>query len=115
MKKALADLSNSVIVIPYTIFRNLGLNDLHPTRMTLQLADRSIRHHRKIIEDVLVKVDKFLFPVDSVILDVDEDVETPLMLGRPLLATSPALIDVSNGKWYLGFVMKILFLNCWML
>ena len=69
--------------------------------MILQLANRSIRHPREIIEDVLVKVDKFFFPVEFVILHVDEDVKVPLMLGRPLLATSQALIDVSNGKMVL--------------
>ena len=56
--------------MPYSIFRNLGLRDLQPTRMTLQLADRSIWHPRGIIEDVLVKVDKFIFPIDFFILDL---------------------------------------------
>ncbi|XP_039135556.1 uncharacterized protein LOC120272975 [Dioscorea cayenensis subsp. rotundata] len=74
------------------------LSDLKPTRMTLQLADRSIRHPTRIIEDVLVKVDKFIFLVDFVILDLDEDVEVPLILGRSFLATSQALIDVGNGR-----------------
>ncbi|XP_039146863.1 uncharacterized protein LOC120284127 [Dioscorea cayenensis subsp. rotundata] len=78
--------------------KRLGLSDLKPTRMTLQLADHSITHPRGIIDDVLVKVDKFIFPVDIVILDVDENVEVPLILGRSLLATSQALIDVSNGR-----------------
>ncbi|XP_039118938.1 uncharacterized protein LOC120255110 [Dioscorea cayenensis subsp. rotundata] len=81
-----------------SMFRKVGLNDLKSTRMTLQLADYSIRHPRGIIEDVLIKVDKFVFPVGFVILDVDEDVEVPLIFGRPFLATSKALIDVSNGR-----------------
>ena len=66
--------------------------------MTLQLAYRSISHPRGIIEDELVMDDKFIFHMDFVGLDVDEDVEVPLILGRPFLATSLALIDICNGK-----------------
>lgn len=66
--------------------------------MTLQLADRSNRHLRGIIGNVVVKVDKFIFPLDFFILDVDEDLEVPLILGRPFFATLQALIDVINGK-----------------
>ena len=66
--------------------------------MTLQLADRSIKYPYGVIEDVLVKVDKFYFPVDFTILDIDEDKEIPLILGRPFLATGGALIDVKGGK-----------------
>ncbi|XP_039138759.1 uncharacterized protein LOC120276092 [Dioscorea cayenensis subsp. rotundata] len=66
--------------------------------MTLQLADSSIRHLRGIIEDILVKVDKFIFPVDLMILDLDEDIEVKLILGSSFLAISKALIDVSNGR-----------------
>ncbi|XP_039118636.1 uncharacterized protein LOC120254630 [Dioscorea cayenensis subsp. rotundata] len=66
--------------------------------MTLQLADKSIGHNRSIIEDVLLKVYKFIFPVDFMILDVDKDVNVPLILGQPFLDISQALIDVSNGR-----------------
>ena len=61
-------------------------------------ADRSIKYPYGVIEDVLVKVDKFYFPVDFTILDIDEDKEIPLILGRPFLATGGALIDVKGGK-----------------
>ncbi|XP_039119937.1 uncharacterized protein LOC120256292 [Dioscorea cayenensis subsp. rotundata] len=64
--------------------------------MTLQLADRSVRPPKGIIEDVLVKVDKYIFPPDFVVLDVDEDVEVLLILGRPFLRTSKALIDMDR-------------------
>ncbi|XP_039145586.1 uncharacterized protein LOC120282806 [Dioscorea cayenensis subsp. rotundata] len=97
-EKALADLGASINVMSFTMFRKLGLCDLNQTKMTLQLASDSIRHPRRIINDVLVKVDKFIFPVDFVILDADEDVEVPLILGRLFLATFKALIDVSKGK-----------------
>ncbi|KAL5578661.1 hypothetical protein UlMin_011103 [Ulmus minor] len=62
--------------------------------ISLQLADRSIKHPRGIIEDVLVKVDKFIFPADFIVLDMEEDREIPLILGRPFLATGRTLIDV---------------------
>ncbi|XP_039138743.1 uncharacterized protein LOC120276071 [Dioscorea cayenensis subsp. rotundata] len=97
-EKALVDLGASINVMSFTMFSKHGLCDLKPIRMTLQLVYLSIRHPRRIIEDVLVKVDKFIFPIDFVILDVDEDVEVPLILGRSFLATSEALIDVSSRK-----------------
>ncbi|XP_039134166.1 uncharacterized protein LOC120271544 [Dioscorea cayenensis subsp. rotundata] len=97
-ENALADSGASINVIPYTLFLKLGLDDLKPTRMRLQLADHSIRKPRGVVEDVLVKVDKLIIPVDFVILDVDADVEVPLILGRPFLNTAGALIDVKGGK-----------------
>lgn len=74
------------------------MRDLKPTRMSLQLADRSVKYPRGIIEDVLVKVEKFIFLVDFVVLDMEEDVDTTLILGRQFLATEKALIDVKKGK-----------------
>ncbi|GKE50166.1 reverse transcriptase domain-containing protein [Tanacetum coccineum] len=68
------------------------------TRMSLELADRSIQYPRGIIENVLIKVDKFVFPIDFVILDMHEDLRVPIILGRPFLATARAMIDVFNKK-----------------
>ena len=96
--KALADLGASINLMPYKMFKKLGLGEPKPTRMSIQLADRSVKYPKGIIEDVLVKVDKFIFPVDFVILEMDEDIEVPLILGRPFLATARAIIDVSDGK-----------------
>ncbi|XP_027333518.1 uncharacterized protein LOC113848267 [Abrus precatorius] len=96
--RALADLGASINLMPYSVFKKLGLGEPRPTRMSIQLADRSIKYPRGIIEDVLVKVDKFIFPVDFVILDMDEDTNVPLILGRPFLATTGAIIDVRDGK-----------------
>ncbi|XP_073136930.1 uncharacterized protein [Henckelia pumila] len=76
----------------------LELGEVRATTITLQLADRSIIYPRGIVEDVLVKVNKFIFPAEFVILDMDEDEETPLIFGRPFLATSRALIDVNKGE-----------------
>ncbi|XP_027348103.1 uncharacterized protein LOC113859562 [Abrus precatorius] len=96
--RALADLGASINLIPYSVFKKLGLGEPRPTRLSIQLADRSIKYPRGIIEDVLVKVDKFIFPVDFVILDMDEDIDVPLILGRPFLPTAWAIIDVRDGK-----------------
>ena len=77
-----------------TIFRKLGLEEAKLTTMTLQLTDRSLKHPRGIIEDVLVKMDKFSFRTDFIVLDIEEDKEIPIILGRPFLAMGRALIDV---------------------
>ncbi|KAA3468737.1 protein kinase 2B, chloroplastic-like [Gossypium australe] len=68
------------------------------TRMSIQLADKTIRVPKGIIEDVLVKIDKFVFPVDFVVLDMDEDNAIPLILGRPFLAIARTKIDVDVGE-----------------
>ncbi|CAL1401853.1 unnamed protein product [Linum trigynum] len=96
--KSLEDLGASINVMPYKLYKMLDLGELSPTRMSIQLADRSIVHPRGIIEDLLVGVGAFTYPVDFVILDVHEDVDVPLILGRPFLATAKALIDVHDGK-----------------
>ena len=84
--------------MPLSIFKRLGLGEARPTTVTLQLADRSLKHPRGVIEDVLVKVDKFIFPVDFIVLDMEEDKEIPIILGRPFLATGRAMIDVQRGE-----------------
>lgn len=79
-KKALADLGTSINLMSYKIFQKLGLGEHKPTQMALQLAHRSTRHPRGRIEDVLVKVDIFIFPVDFVTLDLEVKLEVPLIL-----------------------------------
>ncbi|KAL0462054.1 UNVERIFIED_CONTAM: hypothetical protein Slati_0093000 [Sesamum latifolium] len=74
------------------------MHELTPTIITLQLADRSIKYPRGIVEDVLVKVGKFIIHVDFIVLDMEEDVNMPLILRRPFLAMSRALIDVQKGQ-----------------
>ncbi|KAL9416753.1 hypothetical protein AB3S75_039861 [Citrus x aurantiifolia] len=96
--KALCDLGASINLMPFSVFKKFGLGEPKATTVTLQLADRSIKYPRGIIEDVLVKVDKFIFPADFIVLDMTEDIELPLILGRPFLATGRALIDVQEGK-----------------
>ena len=84
------------------MFKRLGLGEPNPTRISIQLADRTVKYPRGIIEDVLVKVGKFIFPIDFVIMDIEEDFEILLILGRPFLATTRALIDVEEGKLILS-------------
>ena len=66
--------------------------------MTLQMADRTLAHPEGILEDVLIKVGKFVFPVNFVVINIEEDKQVPLLLGRPFLATGVALIDVKKGE-----------------
>ncbi|XP_058784530.1 uncharacterized protein LOC131659340 [Vicia villosa] len=96
-KRALIDLGASVSLMPLSIYRKLGIEGVQDTRMTLQFADHSVKKPFGIVEDVLVKVDKFVFPVDFVILEMPEDEEIPLILGRPFLETSRCMIDIENG------------------
>ncbi|KAL5570461.1 hypothetical protein UlMin_027036 [Ulmus minor] len=96
--KALCDLGASINLMPMSIFKKLGIGEARPTTVSLQLADRSIAHPEGKIEDVLVKVDKFIFPVDFIILDYEADLEVPIILGRPFLATGRTLIDVQKGE-----------------
>ncbi|KAM0061953.1 putative aspartic peptidase domain superfamily [Helianthus debilis subsp. tardiflorus] len=94
---ALADLGASINLMPYSFYEKLGLGDLKPTRMTLSLADKTIKYPQGIVENLLVKVDKFVFPVDFIVLDIEADESVPLILGRPFLNTAKALIDVFLG------------------
>jgi len=96
--KALLDLGASINLIPLSMLRKIGEIDVRPTRMTLQLADRSIKHQYGVVEDLLVKVDKFLFPVDFVVMDIEEDVDVPVILGRSFMKTAKVIIDVDKGK-----------------
>ncbi|PIN26668.1 DNA-directed DNA polymerase [Handroanthus impetiginosus] len=96
--RALCDLGASINLMPYSIYRALGLGEAKPTSITLQLANRSLTYPKGVIEDILVKVDKFIFPADFVVLDMEVDSEVPIILGRPFLATGRTLIDVQKGK-----------------
>nr|GEX62397.1 reverse transcriptase domain-containing protein [Tanacetum cinerariifolium] len=91
---ALADLGASINLIPLSIWQKLSLPELTPTRMTFELADRSMTHPKGVVEDVFVKVGKFHFPTDFVVVDFEADPRVPLILGRSFLRTGHALIDV---------------------
>nr|CAN70775.1 hypothetical protein VITISV_036087 [Vitis vinifera] len=115
VEKALLDLGASVNLLPYSVYKELGLGELKSTSITLSLADRSVKIPRGVIEDVLVQVDKFYYPVDFVVLDTDPIVKginyVPIILGRPFLATSNAIINCRNGVMQLTFGNMTLELN----
>ena len=97
-KKALCDSGASINLMPLSVVHRLSLGELTPTTITLQMADRSMTQPEGILEDVLVKVGKFVFPVDFVVMKMEEETQVPLFLGRPFLATGAALIDVQKGE-----------------
>ena len=84
--------------MPFSMAKKLNLGEITPTALSLQMADRSMTLPKGIIEDVLIKVGKLIFPMDFVVLDKEEDEKVPIILGRPFLATSRALIDVESGE-----------------
>ena len=86
-KKALCDSGASINLMPLSVVQWLSLGELIPTAITLQMADRSMAQPEGVLEDVLVKVGKFIFPVDFVIMKTEEDTQVPLLIGRPFLAT----------------------------
>ena len=113
--KSLLDLGASVNLMPYSVYKQLGLCELKPTNITLSLADRSVKIPKGIVEDVLVKIDKFYYLVDFVVLDTEpssnEPNHVPIILGRPFLATANAIINCRNGIMQLTFGNMTLELN----
>ncbi|GJW81481.1 hypothetical protein Tco_0145456 [Tanacetum coccineum] len=99
---ALLDLGASVSVMPLLTYLNLGLGELAHTRLTVELADRTVKYPKGIAENVLVGIGKFTFPVDFIILDMPEDIKVPLILGRPFLSTARSKINVYKRKITLG-------------
>ena len=97
------------------MYKQLGLGELKPTTITLSWADRFVKIPKGIVEDVLVKVDKIYYLVDFVALDTESVVEgtnpVPIILGRPFLATSNAIINCWNGVMQLTFGNMTLELN----
>nr|GEX68225.1 reverse transcriptase domain-containing protein [Tanacetum cinerariifolium] len=99
--KALANLGASINLMPLSVWKELGLPELIPTRMTFELANRAICTPAGITRDVFVPVGKFTFPADFVIVDYESDPRVPLILGRPFLWTARALIDVHGEEMIL--------------
>ena len=79
--------------------RQLGLHELKRTNITLQLADRSIRYLLEVLENVLIKVQQFIIPVNFVIFDMEENMSMPIIIGRSFLPTAGIIIDVKNDKF----------------
>ncbi|GJQ99340.1 reverse transcriptase domain-containing protein [Tanacetum coccineum] len=109
---ALADLGASINLMPLSIWKKLGFSGLTETKMVLELADRTISKPTGVAENVFVKVGKFYFPADFVVLDFIADPRVPLILGRPFLRTAHALIDVYEGEITLRNDDQSLTLKC---
>ncbi|GJU10197.1 reverse transcriptase domain-containing protein [Tanacetum coccineum] len=105
---ALADLGASINLMPLSIWKKLSLPELSPTRMTLELADQSITYPKGLAEDVYVKVRKFHFLADFVVVDFEADPRVPLILGRSFLKTGRTLIDVYEGEITFFCVLSVL-------
>ena len=115
MERALLDLGASVNLFTYSIYKQLGLGELKATTITLSLADRSIKVPKRVVEDVLVQVEKFYYLVDFVVLDIEPLKNglnsIPIILGRPFLAIANALINCRNGLMQLSFRNMIVEMN----
>ncbi|XP_058181219.1 uncharacterized protein LOC131299654 [Rhododendron vialii] len=107
LERALLDLGASVNLLPYSVYQQLGLGELKPTTVRLQLADGSLKIPKGVIEDVLIKVDKFYFPADLIVLDTQpvhhSRGQIRVILGCPFLATSNAQINCRNGVMKMSF------------
>jgi hypothetical protein len=114
IEKALLDLGVNVNLLPYSVFQSLNLGELKSTSVTLLFVHRSVKVPRGIVEDVLVQVDKFIYPVDFIILNT-QPVEVcnsiPVILGRPFLTTFNALINCRNKVMELSFGNMTLKMN----
>ena len=115
VEKALLDSGANVNLLPYSMYKQLGLGELKPTSITLSLADRSVKIPKGTIDDVLIQVDRFYYPMDFVVFDTEPVAvgpnHVPIILGRPFLATSNAIINCRNGVMQLTFGNMTLELN----
>ena len=107
VEKAVLDLGASVNLLPYSVYKELGLGEQKPTSIPLSLVDRSIKIPKGTVEDVLIQVDKFYYPVEFVVLDTEPvavgDNYVLIILRRPFLATSNAITNFPNGVMQLTF------------
>ena len=117
--RILLDLGASVNILPYSVYEKLGIGELKPTEIKLQLADRSVRVPKGVVKDVLIKVSNFIYPVNFVILKTESVINPkgyiPVILGRPFLVTTNALINCRNRLIKLSFGIMIINLNIFIL
>ena len=98
MIKLLCDIGASVSLMPYSIYKRLNLDELKPTNICLSMADKSVTYPLGILENMPTKVGKFVIPADFVVLEMEEDLEIPILLGRPFFMTARAIINMKKGK-----------------
>ncbi|XP_015940306.1 uncharacterized protein LOC107465848 [Arachis duranensis] len=101
LERALCDLGVSINLMPLSMMKKLTIEEVKPTKMSLQMADRSLKIPNRVVENLLVKVGEFTFRADFVILDMEEEGHNSIILGRPFLATAKAIIDVEKGEMVL--------------
>ncbi|XP_015961199.1 uncharacterized protein LOC107485195 [Arachis duranensis] len=109
--KALCDLGASINLMSLNMMRRMRIEEAKPTRMSLQLADRTFKFPHGIVEDLLVKVGEFIFPADFVVLHMEEEANTSIILGMPFLATARAIIIVQKGELVLRLHEKKMIFN----
>ncbi|XP_062110579.1 uncharacterized protein LOC133822317 [Humulus lupulus] len=95
--RAICDLGASINLMKLSIYKKIVLGEAKPSSIILQLANCSFGDPKGIVEDIMVKVEKFIFPADFIVLDMEEDREILIILGRPFLAIERTLIVVKNG------------------
>ncbi|XP_023746643.1 uncharacterized protein LOC111894774 [Lactuca sativa] len=95
---AVADSRARINLMPYSFYQKLNIQKLKVTKMTIHMANRSVTQPWGIVEHILVKIGKFIFPIDFVVLDMKEDPDVPIILGRPLLIIVGALVDISESN-----------------
>ncbi|XP_057734223.1 uncharacterized protein LOC130949557 [Arachis stenosperma] len=98
INKAMCDLGDSINLMPSFLMKRLCIEEVKSIQMSLELVDKSVVFPKGMVENLLVKVDKFIFPADFVILDLDEEGSDSIILGRPFLATARAIMDVEQGE-----------------
>jgi hypothetical protein len=98
IERAMCDLGASISLMPYSLCKKLNMGEPKPTSMILRLADRSSRFPRGVLKDVPVRVGNFYIPGDFVVLEMEEDNEIPILLGRPFLYTAGAIFDTTKGS-----------------
>ena len=96
-EKCLCDLGASVSVMPLSVAKKLGFTQYKKCKLSLVLADRSVKYHVGILEDLPVKIGRYEIPTDFVVLEMGEEAQDPLILGRPFLATAGAIVKVKAG------------------
>ncbi|XP_073290505.1 uncharacterized protein [Primulina huaijiensis] len=97
--EALCNSSARLNVMPNSLYEKHGLRKMNPTELILQLVDKSVKVPSGLVEDVEVQVDKLRLPADFVVLDMKNSQNVPIILGRPFLDTTGAIIDVKKGRF----------------
>jgi len=102
MSKAFLDLEASLNLMSLSMVKMISDLTIRLTRMTLQLANRSIKISHRVVEDLLLRVGEFTFPIDFVLMEMEEDKKVPLILGISFMETTKIVIDVDKGKMKIG-------------